>query len=206
MDGIVQYEVIIELGADPEERNEQGMTAFHLAMKLGHIPIVKYFFDTYPPRDSDYSAIYQCFGCDNLLSLALGSRKTELVCMVLEKGLATKNELTQAWTWASSKSGQLALRGKATASDLESADDIMELLKKYDESTLSKEIKPEGEAADKQLPKTADADLAAAAAAAEQPRLVNPTANNAQKKSSVHVRGQGRGKRQNRGQPSRPNH
>jgi hypothetical protein len=69
----VQYEVILELGADPEERNNQGMTAFHLAMKLGQIPIVDYFLDAYPPQYLDCSAIYQC---DNLLSLALQSRQT----------------------------------------------------------------------------------------------------------------------------------
>jgi hypothetical protein len=125
----MQYEVILELGADPEERNEQGMTAFHLALKLGQIPIVNYFFDTYPPRDPDCSAIYQCLGCDNLLTLALQSRKPELVWKVLDKKLVTRKEIIEAWTWSSSKSGLMALRGKATANDLESADDIMELLK-----------------------------------------------------------------------------
>lgn len=137
----VQYEVMLELGADPEERNKQGMTAFHLAMKLGQSPIVNYFIDAYPPLD--YSVIYQCFGCDNLLSLALQSRKPELVWIVLDKSLATKKELTDAWTRASSESGLVALRGKETANDLESAEDIMELLRKY---CLSKEM--EGEVAD----------------------------------------------------------
>lgn len=203
----MRYELILELGADPEERNKQGMTAFHLAMRLGQILIVEYFIETYPPEDC--SAVYQCSGNDhdNLLSLALQSRKPELVWIVLDKKLATSNDLSEAWTWASSEVGQAVLRGSATANDLESVDAISQLLKKYGGFFMAKGTKAEGEAADWGLPKAADADHAEPAP--EQPRSVQPTISNTQKQANVYGRGRGRGrgrgKRQSRGQ-SRPHH
>jgi len=95
----------------------------------------------------------------------LQSRNPELIWMVLDKRIATKNELTDAWT----ASRLAALRGKETENGLESAKDVMELLKKF---SMSKEMLLISE-----LPKTADADHTEPAAP-EQPRSVK---NNMQK-------------------------
>ena len=175
------------------------MTAFHLAVHLGQIVIVEYFIETYPPEDCP--AIYQCSGSDNLLSLALQSRKPEFVWIVLDKKLATSNDLSEAWTWASSEAGQAVLRGSATAYDLERADDITQLLKKYGGFSMVKETKSEGEAADRRSPKAADVDHAEPAGP-EQPRSDQSTVKNTQKQANVYARGRGRGrgKRQSRGQ------
>ncbi|KAJ3507934.1 hypothetical protein NLJ89_g6030 [Agrocybe chaxingu] len=97
--------------ADPEERNSQGLTAFHLAVKRGHIAVIKYFLEAYPPDESDSKAIYDCSECPNMLSLALDSQEPEVVWAVLENKMATPEEVSNAWTWATSDKGSRILKG-----------------------------------------------------------------------------------------------
>jgi hypothetical protein len=64
-------------------------------------------------------------------------------------------------------------------------------------------MNPEGEASDRRLPKTADADHTEPAAP-EQSRSVKSSVNNTQKQANFYVHGRGNG--QNRGPSTRPYH
>ena len=114
------------LGADPEEKNSQGLTAFHVALKQGHIPIVQLFLETYPPKDSDSKLIYDCSEYSSLVSLALESHEPEIVWIVLDRKLATLEEIRRALTWATSEKGLMS-----SVEDRDKAEDIIKLLKKY---------------------------------------------------------------------------
>ncbi|CAK5277342.1 unnamed protein product, partial [Mycena citricolor] len=70
-------------GADPEERDSQGMAAFHVALQSGHKNIVDYFFETYDRKDDDSNAIYHMADPESLLSLAVTTGEPELVWMIL---------------------------------------------------------------------------------------------------------------------------
>ncbi|KAF9475856.1 DnaJ-domain-containing protein [Pholiota conissans] len=118
--------------ADPEERNSQHLTAFQLALQMGHVAIANYFFENYPPEISDHKDIYDCASCPNLISLALESHDPELVWLILDRKLATSDETRQAWEWASSEEGRQALEGEnPSALTIEKAEDIVALLERY---------------------------------------------------------------------------
>ncbi|THH26471.1 hypothetical protein EUX98_g7720 [Antrodiella citrinella] len=87
--------------ADPEERNKEGLTPFHLALQLGKMPIVKYFFDNHPPSD-DYAGIYERPPSKSVINVALESREPEAVWAVLDKGLASKEDMEKAWSYVTS--------------------------------------------------------------------------------------------------------
>jgi hypothetical protein len=106
-------------GADLEERNSQGCTALHLALKMGKIPVVKHIFEEFPPDDSP--AVYQSPENTSSLLLALESGEPELVWMVLDKGLASSEEINKAWSKATSH--------KLSGSEKQS--DIIQLLMRY---------------------------------------------------------------------------
>lgn len=115
-------------GADPEEKNSQGLTAFHVAVKQGHISIVHLFLETYPPEDSDSKLIYDYSECSNLISLALESHEPEIVWIILNNKLATLQEIRQALVSVTSEKGAVL---SASAEDREKAEDIIKLLKRY---------------------------------------------------------------------------
>ncbi|KAF8163466.1 hypothetical protein B0H34DRAFT_695572 [Crassisporium funariophilum] len=121
-------------GADPEERNSEGFTAFHLSLKQGHVKIVNHFLETYPPEDSDSDLIYDHTECSNLLSLSLESREPEVVWLVLDRKLATSQEISEAWTWATSENGirvSNGLNSGVSAEDVEKSEDMLKLLARY---------------------------------------------------------------------------
>jgi len=180
------------------------MTAFHLALQRGQLTIVNHFLSEYPPHHSDSSAIYDSSECSDLLSLALESREPELVWIILDNKLVSRQELTKAWKWASTDSGIKTLRGRASAKELEKAADIQKLLNQYG-GFSSPEIP--GNAKSYNTPKAANADHSKAASS-EQPQSVKSTANNGPsvRQKPTRARGQGRGKGRGRGQFSRPNH
>ncbi|KAH7889399.1 DnaJ-domain-containing protein [Phlebopus sp. FC_14] len=95
--------------ADPEERNEVGLSAFHVALQHGHIPIVKRFFESYDPKEEDHSAIYNLLPPNSLLSTALESAEPELVWMILDNGLASMQDIGNAWAQVTSMEGKQAL-------------------------------------------------------------------------------------------------
>lgn len=44
--------------ADPEERNDEGLTAFHISLRNGHQKIVTYFCNAFPPKGYHSKPIY----------------------------------------------------------------------------------------------------------------------------------------------------
>lgn len=94
--------------------------------------MVQWFLEAYPPKDSDFKAIYTTPDETSLLSLAIGSRQPELVFIVLENKLATAKEMEASWAFLSSAQGQEALKGlNPTANIMEKADDIVKLVSRY---------------------------------------------------------------------------
>jgi hypothetical protein len=120
-------------GADPEERNSNGLTAFHVAIQTGSISAASFFFDNYPPKDIDFEAIYSIEGM-NILSIAVKSCEPEIVWMVLEN-LAKPSDIQQAWSWATSNEGRNAIRRSADGVELGKFEDILKLLSRYGDFT-----------------------------------------------------------------------
>ncbi|KAJ7273333.1 DnaJ domain-containing protein [Mycena rebaudengoi] len=108
--------------ADPEERDSQKFTPFHVALQSGHIPIVTYFFEAHSPKDEDSNGIYEPPESKTLLSIALESREPQLVWMILDKELATEQDINLSWT--------SAMKSRTKGSD-EKFEDIMELLMRF---------------------------------------------------------------------------
>jgi hypothetical protein len=107
------------------------LTAFHVALRQGHISIVQLFLETYPPKDAGSKLIYDYSECSNLISLALESHEPEIIWIVLDRKLATPQEISQVLTWATSKKGT---RLSASVEDKDKAEDIFKLLKQYGKS------------------------------------------------------------------------
>lgn len=91
-----------------EERTSEGYTAFHIALKRGHVPVLKYFFEAYPTKDEDTGGIYSLPGPTSLLCLAIESHVPEAVWMILDKKLFQRKELVDAWKNLSSPIGTAA--------------------------------------------------------------------------------------------------
>lgn len=103
------FTLIHVLDADVEERTSSGLTAFHLAVQGGHTPIIKYFYNTYPPTDDDSSELYRPPSSVSALSLAVQYSEPEVAWLILNKGLASKHEIWHVWTWLNSQEGKAAL-------------------------------------------------------------------------------------------------
>ena len=63
---------------------------------------MKHFFEMYPPKDTEYKAIYEPPPPHSLLSLSIDSTEPELVWMVLDKQLAKSEDVSAAWARVSS--------------------------------------------------------------------------------------------------------
>ncbi|KAI0780983.1 hypothetical protein BD413DRAFT_608186 [Trametes elegans] len=83
--------------ADPEDRDGEDLTAFHVALRNAHPHVVRHFFEAYPPDDEDYAAIYRAPKGKSNLRLALDTREPEMVWMVLDKHLHSKEDMDEAW-------------------------------------------------------------------------------------------------------------
>ena len=118
------------LGADPEERNSFGLSAFHVALQHGRVQILKYFFESYDPRHEDHNAIYSLSPPKSLLSIALDSAEPEVVWMILDRGLATTQDIGNVWTEVMSLEGKQALL-KKMGNDNMKYTEIQNLLMSY---------------------------------------------------------------------------
>lgn len=118
------------LGAEPDERNSQGLTAFHVAVQLGYIEIMKMpFFENYPPKESEHSAIYSTPKSTSVLYLALESQEPEVVWMILDQNIAKSQDISNAWTLVSTGNWKAAMKKKADGNiDGEKLDEIRQLL------------------------------------------------------------------------------
>jgi hypothetical protein len=102
------------LGADAEERNMEGLTAFHIALKHGHTSALKHFFDTYPPKEPEFKSIYKLNGSNTLLGLALESYEPEVVWMILDQGLANTQDIAKVWSRVAPSSEKAPTSNKST--------------------------------------------------------------------------------------------
>lgn len=102
---------VTTIGAEPDERDGNGFTAFHTALQAGHIQVVKHFISTYSPQDSDHEDIYKKPESSSLLKLALNSREPEAVWLVLDNKLATQQDLTDEWVFVQSAAGKAVIVG-----------------------------------------------------------------------------------------------
>ena len=100
------------LGADPGERNSSGLSPFHVALQHGHVQILKNFFESYDPKQEDHNDIYDLSHPVSLLSIALDSAEPEVVWMILDRGLATSQDIGIAWTEVTSLQGRQVLLEK----------------------------------------------------------------------------------------------
>ncbi|KAF8136766.1 DnaJ-domain-containing protein [Boletus edulis] len=116
--------------ADPEERNSFGLSAFHVALQHGHVQILKYFFDSYDPKQEDHNAIYDLSPPKSLLSIALDSAEPEVVWMILDRGLATTQDIGNAWKEVTSLEGRQALLKKMGNDSIKYAE-VQNLLMSY---------------------------------------------------------------------------
>ncbi|KIJ41214.1 hypothetical protein M422DRAFT_209334 [Sphaerobolus stellatus SS14] len=89
--------------AEADERDSQNLTAFHVALQYGHIPIIRYFLETYPPKEEDSGSVLRhpedAENVKPLLRLALQSGEPEVVWFVLDSELANKAAIREAWSW-----------------------------------------------------------------------------------------------------------
>ncbi|KAI0030386.1 hypothetical protein K488DRAFT_7394, partial [Vararia minispora EC-137] len=99
-------------GADPEERDAKGYTAFHIALEKGHSLIVKHFMDEYPPKEPEHAAIYRSPPSTSALKLAVSSGEPEVVFLTLDNGLATKTGAREAWNALPVPKSQRQTHGK----------------------------------------------------------------------------------------------
>jgi len=113
--------------AEPDERNSDGYTAFHVALREGHVNILKYFFDNHSPSDSDYHRIYDSPPTQSLLDIALTSKDPETIWMILNKHLASKEDMQSAWNYLHSTKGKRAFSG----SKVNNVEEIINLLSAF---------------------------------------------------------------------------
>ncbi|KAG6833698.1 hypothetical protein H0H87_002895 [Tephrocybe sp. NHM501043] len=114
-------------GAELEERDSNGFTAFHVALKYGHLSVVAYFFDEHVPS-ADTTKVYELPPATSLLSLALDSLEPELVWMILDRKLASKQDMSSAWERLSAERGKLK---ETVPTKAERIQDIEQLLGRY---------------------------------------------------------------------------
>ena len=115
------------------------MTAFHTALQLGHISVVKYFIENHLPQDEDLRrSVYSMpsSSSTNTLRLALETCIPELLWLILENKLYNERECKAAWDWVYSNeclskvlSRHLASLSMDTDSKKQSGDDILEEMK-----------------------------------------------------------------------------
>jgi hypothetical protein len=211
-------------GAEPEERDSQGLTAFHLAVQLGHIEIIKTpFFENYPPKESEHAKIYSTSKSTPLLLLALDSHEPEVVWMILDRGLATSQDISNAWTLVSAGNWKATVRKKVASSgrkvDDEKLDEIRHLLmtfggftppptpkvgaeeRNWDSSIGTEPLPQNGRVVPEPQPPKQQKKKEKVSSPPEQPTL-NPQPNGTstpQPKASSHDSSRGRGRGRGRG-------
>ncbi|KAF9265549.1 DnaJ-domain-containing protein [Marasmius fiardii PR-910] len=90
--------------ADPDERDSEDLTAFHVAVRSGNLPIVNYFLENHSFDGEDAKEVYRSPSSSILstLRLAVESGSHQVVKLVLEKGLVTGQEVNDVWAWLTS--------------------------------------------------------------------------------------------------------
>jgi hypothetical protein len=201
-------------GADMEEKDSQGHTVLHTALKLGRVAISKHIFENYPP--SDVESMYDPPRNSSLLALTVQSKEPELVWLVLENKLASALDIDKAWQQMTSSDTKSPSGTKFKESDKYS--DIIALLKKFgtltppatplNTSDASKPFHSQQKAEiEKEHKKQQSCDATSQASSAHESAAPPPptssqakvTANNQESGFRGRGRGRGRGKGRGRG-------
>ncbi|EIM89836.1 uncharacterized protein STEHIDRAFT_118931 [Stereum hirsutum FP-91666 SS1] len=185
--------------AEADGRNSNEMTAFHVALQRGHIPIVKYFFETYPVNDSDSDPVYEPPPNRPLLLLAMESAEPEAVWLILDKKLASRKEIKASWEWLWSTTGQRLYTSSKKTGKL---DEVKNILMKYGGFTAPPTPPPSS--ASDHAPEAALDSRSTASVPSTQPEEPQPPTPTPGNKGKGKAKG-GRGKRGgHQQQPSQP--
>lgn len=118
------------VGADPEERDSNDFTPFHVALQNGHLPILNYFFENHPIEDSE--DIYSSPSSRSTLSVALETGLPELVWTILDKGLATEEHISSAWDYIHTEDGERRILNSQRAKQKEDClEEIQNIIKSF---------------------------------------------------------------------------
>jgi hypothetical protein len=89
--------------ADAEEVDSDGLSAFHISVRVGALPVMKYFLSAYPPDDDDSLAIYNTTGNAALITLAVESAEPEAAWLILNhKSFWEQIDVNDAARWLDS--------------------------------------------------------------------------------------------------------
>jgi hypothetical protein len=86
------------------------------------------FFENYPPKESEHSAIYSTPKSTSVLLLALDSHEPEVVWMILDQGIAMLQDIRNAWTLVSAGNWKAATKKADGNVEGEKLDEIRQLL------------------------------------------------------------------------------
>lgn len=90
--------------------------------------MVTWFFNRYPPTEEDNQKIYES-PSKSLLNLAVESGEPEIVWMVLDKGLASAEELNQTWAWVTSTAEADGMQWKKDRKMPEQEEKVVDIFK-----------------------------------------------------------------------------
>ena len=187
--------MILYPGAEPDERNSQGSTAFHIAVQQGHSAIIKKtFFENYPPKEDEHSTIYSLPPSTSILTLALKSGDPETVWLVLENGLASSQDIDIAWMSVSSASWKAEMRNsRGKTVDDWKLDEIRQLIMTF--GGFTPPPTPKVEAQPRQWEsRPMKGHKSTKSRASSIPTSVSGSSNLQSKASNGHGRGRGRGR------------
>lgn len=143
-----------------------------------------YFFETYPPKDTDHATIYSPPEGQNILAYALRSLSPQLVDSILSNHLASTDDIKEAWEWAISEGFMTDIEKDRTSVIENSFQDVLALLMRHGSFTF---------------PSTTDPAVDEAESAAESNNTSFETSTNTGWHApGGHAKGRGRGKNQGR--------
>jgi hypothetical protein len=98
---------------------------------------VTYFFETYPPRDTDHTIIYSPSEGQNILAYALRSLSPQMVDLILSNHLASTQDIQEAWDWAISEGFMADInKDRTSTKENDNLKDILALLLQYGDITF----------------------------------------------------------------------
>lgn len=124
-------------GAEPDERDGKDLTAFHVALVNQRSAVIRNLFESYPPDDEDYEAIYRSPEAKSNLGIALDTREPEMVWAVLDKHLYSSTEMDEAWKSLNTRAYKSSVSPGAKYDELVN---LFVTYGKYDPSSVSASV------------------------------------------------------------------
>lgn len=109
-----------------EERSSAALTPFHVALEKGRVSALKYILEAHSPEDNE--GIYDAPPSKSLLFIALESCQPEVVWMVLNNKLATKEDMANAWSFVLNDAQGIFRKTPGLAKPDEKVEEITNLL------------------------------------------------------------------------------